>query len=118
MAKMPARQRGRDLRPRLSRTLHRPRRRHGGHPPIAEAAGFTTPPDDQTNQPGATFYRTTDNASISLRLGVTTSIIVTTGCHKGHAFTNWPAGTEAVPDYLRTTGHAPSPDEENGHWTN
>ena len=49
---------------------------------------------------------------------MTTSIIVTTGCHKGHAFTNWPAGTEAVPDNLRTTGHAPSPDEENGHWTN
>ena len=83
--------------------------------PIAEEAGFAVAPDDQTNQPGATFYRDSDNASISLRLGATTSVVASTGCHKGAALGGWPSGTEAVPDYLRTTGRAPQAGG-NGTW--
>ena len=37
-------------------------------------------------------------------------VSITTGCHPGTAFQDWPAGTEAVPDYLRTTGHADAQD--------
>ncbi len=83
--------------------------------PIAEEAGFAVAPDDQTNQPGATFYRDSDNASISLRLGATTSVVASTGCHKGATLGGWPSGTEAVPDYLRTTGRAPQAGG-NGSW--
>ena len=37
----------------------------------------------------------------------TNTISITTGCHTGKPFEEWPAGTEAVPNYLRTTGRAP-----------
>ena len=40
-------------------------------------------------------------------------VSITTGCHPGTAFQDWPAGTEAVPDYLRTTGHADAQDTTN-----
>lgn len=76
--------------------------------PVAEAAGFQEPADQLPNAPGVTFYRPADNASISLRLGAATTVVVTTGCHTGTAFQEWPAGTEKVPAELRTTGRAPA----------
>lgn len=50
------------------------------------------------------FIRHTDEARIDI---FDTGIFITTGCHTGKPFEGWPAGTEAVPDYLRTTGRAP-----------
>ena len=50
------------------------------------------------------FTRHTDEARIDI---FDTGISITTGCHTGKPFEGWPAGTEAVPDYLRTTGRAP-----------
>ena len=50
------------------------------------------------------FIRHTDEARIDI---FDTGIFITTGCHTGKPFEGWPAGTEAIPDYLRTTGRAP-----------
>ncbi|WP_026408518.1 hypothetical protein [Actinomyces gerencseriae] len=40
------------------------------------------------------------------------AIVITTGCHPGTPFQDWPTGTEAVPDYLRTTGRGATEDRD------
>ena len=67
-----------------------------------------------TNLPGATFYRPRDNAAVSVRFGAVTSVVVSTGCHRGSAFEDWPDGADVVPDRLRTTGRAPA--AGGGRW--
>ena len=44
------------------------------------------------------------------------AIVITTGCHPGTPFQDWPTGTEAVPDYLRTTGHDLNRDTSTDTW--
>lgn len=64
------------------------------------------------------YTRSTDGAAVSAGLSFNEDsfvVSITTGCHPGTAFQDWPAGTEAVPDYLRTTGRAPQAGG-NGSW--
>lgn len=82
--------------------------------PIVEAAGFVVPSQNLTNLPGATFYRPRDDAAVSVRFGAVTSVVVSTGCHRGSAFEDWPDGADVVPDHLRTTGRAPA--AGGGRW--
>lgn len=44
------------------------------------------------------------------------AIVITTGCHPGTPFQDWPTGTEAIPDYLRTTGHDLNRDTSTDTW--
>ena len=44
------------------------------------------------------------------------AIVITTGCHPGTPFQDWPTGTEAIPDYLRTTGHNLNRDTSTDTW--
>ena len=72
---------------------------------LAEPYGFP--------RSGNGYTRSTDGASVSAGLSFNEDsfvVSITTGCHPGTAFQDWPAGTEAVPDYLRTTGHADAQD--------
>lgn len=52
------------------------------------------------------FRRESDGAGISLggRSGGETVVSITTGCHRGCVFQDWPAGTENIPAHLRVTG--------------
>ena len=63
---------------------------------------------------GAAFYRPRDDAAVSVRFGAVTSVVVSTGCHRGSAFEDWPDGADVVPDRLRTTGRAPA--AGGGRW--
>lgn len=59
------------------------------------------------------YRRLTDGAQIDF--SNSQAVRITTGCHKGATLGGWPSGTEAVPDYLRTTGRAPQAGG-NGSW--
>ena len=60
------------------------------------------------------YKRLSDGAEISFFSP--TRIVITTGCHPGTPFQDWPTGTEAIPDYLRTTGHDLNRDTSTDTW--
>ena len=45
-----------------------------------------------------------DGARILIMYRVKSLVRIDTGCAKGEVYEGWPAGTEAVPERLRTTG--------------
>lgn len=93
---------------------------------LAEAARTTPRDDPQTDRENAVieeimvphgfikdarkmYRRLSDGARIYFS-GY--AIVITTGCHPGTPFQDWPTGTEAIPDYLRTTGRGATEDRD------
>ena len=60
------------------------------------------------------YRRLTDGAQIDF--SNSQAVRITTGCHPGTPFQDWPTGTEAIPDFLRTTGHNLNRDTSTDTW--
>ena len=73
---------------------------------LAKPLGFGSPKTEAPGKNGgqsAVFARP-DGARILIRYRVKSLVRIDTGCAKGEVYEGWPAGTEAVPERLRTTG--------------
>lgn len=73
---------------------------------LAKPLGFGAPIKDPPGRNGgqSAFFTRPDGAHIEIGYRVKTSIDINTGCAKGEAFEGWPAGTELIPERLRSTG--------------
>lgn len=79
---------------------------------LAKPLGFGAPIKDPPGKNGgqSAFFTRPDGARIEIGYNVNSLIRIETACAKGEAFEGWPAGTELIPERLRSTGR-----HENGN---
>ena len=73
---------------------------------LAKPLGFGPARKDPPGRNGgrSAFFTRRDGARIEIGYKTNSFIRIETGCAKGEVYEGWPAGTEAVPERLRTTG--------------
>ncbi|AWE41538.1 MULTISPECIES: LppA family lipoprotein [unclassified Actinobaculum] len=75
---------------------------------ILTPLGFGAPSDGTVAKDTPNVFFFNEDTGVLIRFGYNkaTAVMVTTGCVRGKWSQDWPAGTEVIPEELRTTGRA------------